>query len=251
MRILGVIPARYFSTRFPGKPLADLLGKSMIQRVYSQCLKSTKLTEVVIATDHEKIIEHVTSFNGNVCFTSDQHVNGTDRCFEVLQKYKSSFDFVINIQGDEPFIDPKQIDILCASLSPKTEISTIIQKISTPDQLFSSTEVKVVKNKDNEAIYFSRSPIPYVHQVEKNCWLEHRTFFRHIGLYAYRSDVLEKLSKLKVSYLEKTESLEQLRWIENKFVISTVETNGKDSICIDTPEDLEKAVTLYAKFIKD
>lgn len=241
MKILGVIPARFASSRFPGKPLADLLGKSMVQRVYLQCKKSKLLSDLVIATDHEKIATHVREFGGNVCMTSENHPSGTDRCYEALQHQKSDFDFVINIQGDEPFIDPHQIDLLCTSLSKDTELATLIQKIITLEQLFSPNEAKVVLNSSHEAMYFSRSPIPFVQKTEQQDWLSRTTFYRHVGLYAYRHDILKKITGLSVSELERAESLEQLRWIENGFRIQTVETDAEEGMCIDTPEDLEKA----------
>ena len=154
---------------------------------------------------------------------------------------KTSFDFVINIQGDEPFIDPQQIDLLCSSLDSATELATLIQRIATFDQLLSPNEAKVVLNGQKEAMYFSRSPVPFVHRAEKSEWLNHSTFYRHLGLYAYRQDILRKITKLPVSELEKAESLEQLRWIENGYRIKTVETDAEEGMCIDTPDDLEKA----------
>jgi 3-deoxy-manno-octulosonate cytidylyltransferase (CMP-KDO synthetase) len=241
MKILGVIPARFASSRFPGKPLADLLGKSMVQRVYLQCKKSKLLSEVVVATDHQKIADHVTSFGGHVCLTSENHPSGTDRCFEAMQHQQTAFDFVVNIQGDEPFIDPHQIDLLCASLESTTELATLIQKIITLDQLLSPNEAKVVLNSRKEAMYFSRSPIPFVQKTDAKDWLSETVFYRHVGLYAYRHDILEKITQLPVSALEKAESLEQLRWIENGFKIRTVETDAEEGMCIDTPEDLERA----------
>ena len=244
MKILGVIPARYASSRFPGKPLVDMLGQTMIQRVYNQVKKSKKLSQVVVATDDKRIYDHIVSFGGKAVMTHDSHPSGTDRCYEALKKTNEKFDFAINIQGDEPFIDPNQIDLLCSSLNEKTELATLIQKIATLDQLNSPGEAKVVINHLGEAIYFSRSPIPFVQKVEQKDWLHKTTFYRHVGLYAYRSDILEKITQLSPSLLEKAESLEQLRWIENGFKIKTVETEMEESICIDTPEDLEKALLI-------
>jgi len=215
MKILGIIPARYASSRFPGKPLVDMLGQTMIQRVYNQVKKSKKLSQVVVATDDKRIYDHVLSFGGNAVMTSENHPSGTDRCFEALKKSNAKFDFAINIQGDEPFIDPNQIDLLCSSITEKTELATLIQKIATPEQLNSPGEAKVVINHLQEAIYFSRSPIPFVQKAEQKDWLSKTTFYRHVGLYAYRSDILEKITQLSPSLLEKAESLEQLRWIEN------------------------------------
>ena len=244
MKILGVIPARYASSRFPGKPLVDMLGQTMIQRVYNQVKKSKKLSQVVMATDDKRIYDHIVSFNDKTIMTHDNHPNGTDHCYEALKKTNEKFDFAINIQGDEPFIDPNQIDLLCSSLNEKTELATLIQKIATLDQLNSPGEAKVVINHLGEAIYFSRSPIPFVQKAEQKDWLNKTTFYRHVGLYAYRSDILEKITQLSPSLLEKAESLEQLRWIENGFKIKTVETEMEESICIDTPEDLEKALLI-------
>lgn len=241
MKILGVIPARFASSRFPGKPLADLLGKSMVQRVYLQCRKSKKLTDLVVATDHQKIYDHVIEFGGKAVLTSEHHPSGTDRCCEAMEAQTEKFDFVVNIQGDEPFIDPHQIDLLCGTLDPTTELATLIQKIKTLDQILSLGEAKVVINTSHEAMYFSRSPIPFVQKTDQKEWLQKTTFYRHVGLYAYRNDILKKITKLPVSLLEKAESLEQLRWIENGFRIKTVETDIEDGMCIDTPEDLEKA----------
>lgn len=244
MNIIGIIPARYASSRFPGKPLVDMLGQTMIQRVYNQVKKSKRLMRVIVATDDKRIHDHVLSFGGAACMTSENHPSGTDRCFEALKAQSEKSDFVINIQGDEPFIDPYQIDLLCSSLTIQTELATLIQKIATLDQLHSVGEAKVVINKDRDAIYFSRSPIPFVHKAESKDWLSKTTFYRHVGLYAYRVDVLEKITKLPPSPLEMAESLEQLRWIENGFKIKTVETEMEESICIDTPEDLKKALEI-------
>jgi 3-deoxy-manno-octulosonate cytidylyltransferase (CMP-KDO synthetase) len=244
MKILGIIPARYASSRFPGKPLVDMLGQTMIQRVYNQVKKSKRLSQVVVATDDKRIYDHILSFGGNAVMTGENHPSGTDRCYEALKKSKEKFDFAINIQGDEPFIDPNQIDLLCASLNEKTELATLIQKIATLEQLNSPGEAKVVINHLQEAIYFSRSPIPFVQKADQKDWLNKTTFYRHVGLYAYRGDILEKITRLSPSLLEKAESLEQLRWIENGFKIKTVETEMEESICIDTPEDLQKALLI-------
>lgn len=240
MRILGVIPARYASTRFPAKPLVDINGKSMIRRVYEQASKSKCLNKVVVATDHEEIYRHVNAFAGEVCMTSPHHASGTDRCFEVLTKEKEKFDYVINIQGDEPFIAPEQIDLLTSLLDGKTELATLIKKIGSVEQLLNPNLVKVVCSNNQEALYFSRSVIPYFRNMEQAEWVTHHTYYKHIGMYAYRADVLEQITKLEISSLEKTESLEQLRWLENGFHIRVKETNI-ETIGIDTPEDLEKA----------
>lgn len=241
MSILGIIPARYASTRFPAKPLADMGGKSMIRRVYEQAKKSKSLSKVVVATDHEEIYQHVIDFGGDVCMTSTHHASGTDRCYEVLSKENTSFDYVINIQGDEPFIAPEQIDLLASLLDGDTELATLIKKIDSVEQLFNPNLVKAVVNKNAEALYFSRSPIPYVRNMEQVEWVTHHNFYKHIGMYAYRKDVLEKITRLEISSLEKAESLEQLRWLENGYKIKVKETNI-ETIGIDTPEDLQNAL---------
>jgi 3-deoxy-manno-octulosonate cytidylyltransferase (CMP-KDO synthetase) len=241
MRILGVIPARYASTRFPAKPLADIDGKSMIQRVYEQALSSRKINKVLIATDDKRIFDHVTFFKGTVCMTSPGHVSGTDRCFEALSSQADEYDYVINIQGDEPFISPKQIDLLAGLLDGNTELATLARKISDYESLFNPNVVKLVRNRNNEAMYFSRATVPHVRNTQERDWLSKHTFFKHIGMYGYRSDILKKITELKVSSLEKAESLEQLRWLENGFKIKVAETE-EETIGIDTPEDLEKAI---------
>lgn len=245
--ILGIIPARYASTRFPAKALADIGGKSMIQRVFEQVRKSKLVTEVIVATDHQEIFNHVKSFGGTVCMTKESHASGTDRCYEVLVLQEKKFDYVINIQGDEPFIQPGQIDLLAKQLDDKTEIATLIKKIEDPEQLFNPNVVKVVIDKNNIALYFSRSPIPHVRNTLEKEWITKSVFYKHIGMYAYRSDILKQLTNLPQSSLEKAESLEQLRWLESGFKISVAETNV-ETIGIDTPEDLNKALN-YLKSI--
>lgn len=241
MSILGIIPARYASTRFPAKPLVDMGGKSMIRRVYEQAKKSTSLSKVVVATDHEEIFNHVVDFGGAVCMTSPNHASGTDRCYEVLSKENASFDYVINIQGDEPFIAPEQIDLLASLLDGNTELATLIKKIDTVEQLLNPNLVKAVISKNAEALYFSRSPIPHFRNKEQSEWVTHHTYYKHIGMYAYRNDVLEKITRLEMSSLEKAESLEQLRWLENGYKIKVKETHI-ETMGIDTPEDLQHAL---------
>lgn len=247
MKILAIIPARYASTRFPAKPLVDIAGKTMIQRVYEQVRKVTALADVVVATDNQEIFQHVTSFVGHVCMTKESHVSGTDRCFEALTLQQGSFDYVINIQGDEPFIQPDQIQLLIKLLDGKTEIATLVKKIDQTETLFNPNVVKAVVSKAGDALYFSRSTIPHIRNTPENEWLSKHTFFKHIGMYAYRSDILEQLTQLEVSSLEKAESLEQLRWLENGFRIKTAETQT-ETIGIDTPEDLKKALEYHFRF---
>lgn len=245
MKILIVIPARYASTRFPAKPLVDIQGKSMIQRVYEQAKKTPAISDVVVATDHPKIIEHVTSFGGAVCMTKESHVSGTDRCYEALTLQKKKFDYVINIQGDEPFIQPEQIMLLANLLDGKTEIATLIKQIENPEQVFNPNVVKVVFSNQGEALYFSRSTIPHIRNTPDEEWMQKHTFYKHIGMYAYRADILQQLTMLPVSSLEKAESLEQLRWLENGFRIKVAETK-QETIGIDTPEDLDLALKQLA-----
>ncbi len=242
MKIHGIIPARYASTRFPAKALADIAGKSMVQRVYEQARQASSLNEVVVATDHEAIFSHVQSFGGRVVMTSPDHPSGTDRCFEASQRVGADYDFVINIQGDEPFIQPQQIDTLASVLtSAGVQLATLIRKIDDPEALFDPNKVRVILNVFHEAIYFSRNPIPYVRGAERETWLQKHTFYQHVGMYAYRPDILAEITRLPVSSLEKAESLEQLRWIENGYRIKTAVT-AHESMGIDTPEDLQKVL---------
>ena len=232
--ILGIIPARYGSTRFPGKPLIDIGGKSMLQRVYEQSLKSSSLKKIIVATDDERIAAHVINFGGEVSLTSQDHQSGTDRCAEVLENEKGDFDIIINIQGDEPFIDPAQIDLLAGCFdSEEIHIATLIKKLEREEDIRNPNIVKAIRNYKNEAIYFSRSPIPYRRNPGADI-----TYFKHIGIYGYRAGVLLKITKLPVGNLEKAESLEQLRWLENGYRIGVKETT-MESISIDTPDDLQ------------
>jgi 3-deoxy-manno-octulosonate cytidylyltransferase (CMP-KDO synthetase) len=240
MKIIGIIPARYASTRFPGKPLADLGGQSMIQRVYNQAKRSKVLNKIVVATEHQAIYNHVVGFGGEACMTLEHHPSGTDRCYEALTLQKEDFDYVINIQGDEPFIEPSQIDLLASYLDGKTQLATLIKKIDSDDQLYSNSEVKVTFNTSNEALYFSRAVIPFLQKVDPKDWLKNFDFYKHVGMYAYRCDILKEITKLAISPLEKAESLEQLRWMENGYTIKVAKTDI-ETMCVDTPEDLEMA----------
>lgn len=241
MKILGIIPARYASTRFPGKPLIDIAGKTMIQRVYEQCSKAKRLSKVIVATDDQRIYDHVKSFGGGVIMTSSHHQSGTDRCAEVIKLLQEEkFDVAINIQGDEPFIKPEQIDLLASCFAnPDTKIATLVKKIHSADDLKSNTVMKVVFDINKRAIYFSRNAIPYCRGEEISNWINKHTYYKHIGIYAYKTDVLEQLTSLKPSALELTESLEQLRWIENGWPVHIAITD-MESISIDTPDDLKK-----------
>jgi len=240
MKILGIIPSRYASTRFPGKPLAMIDGKSMIQRVYEQASKSPLLTKVVVATDDSRIFEHVRNFGGNVVMTSENHLNGTSRCLEVLAKSDENYDVVVNIQGDEPFIDPEQINQVAELFeNSEAEIATLVKKIDGSTELFNPNVVKAVFDREKKALFFSRQPIPFLRGIPKEEWLRKHDFFKHIGIYAYRCDVLKKIVKLKPSELEKAENLEQLRWLENGFNIN-VQVTAIEAVSIDTPDDLLK-----------
>lgn len=248
IRICGIIPARYASTRFPGKPLADIGGKSMIRRVYEQASRSASLQKVIVATDDPRIAEHVTSFGGAVMMTSTAHRTGTDRCAEVARQLESSgqtYDVYINIQGDEPFIDPEQINTVARCFQdPATMIATLRKPLHNADELFNPNIIKVTCDQLGQALYFSRSPIPFVRGKEKEHWIGEGIHFKHIGLYAYRAGVLHKISALEPGKLETAESLEQLRWLENGYTIR-VEITHSESHSIDTPEDLEKCIGLF------
>lgn len=238
IRILGLIPARYASTRFPGKPLIDIHGKSMIQRVYEQASKSATLNDVAVATDDERIREHVEGFGGKVLMTANTHLSGTDRCAEAARQLPG-FDVIINIQGDEPYIDSRQIDLLGQCFNdPQVELATLVKIISSNEELNNVNSPKVILNKRSEALYFSRTPIPYLRDKNNGSWLEEHTFYKHIGVYGYRADILQAITKLPVSLLEKAESLEQLRWLENGYKIKVAVTDIETK-AIDTPEDLK------------
>lgn len=241
MKVLGVIPARYASTRFPGKPLVDIQGKSMIRRVYEQAAKASGIDKVVVATDDERIAAEVKSFGGEFIMTGSQHQSGTDRCAEVVEKVPG-FDVIVNIQGDEPFIDPAQIDLLISCFTdPQVQLATLIKGIHTPEELFNHNLPKVILNSKREAVYFSRQTIPYIRNAEKENWLKAHQFYKHIGIYGYTVPVLLEITKLAPSSLEIAESLEQLRWVENGYSIQTRVTTI-ETIAIDTPEDLNKII---------
>jgi 3-deoxy-manno-octulosonate cytidylyltransferase (CMP-KDO synthetase) len=244
MKIAGIIPARYASTRFPGKPLALIHGKSMIQRVYEQVSKAKMISQVVVATDDRRIVDEVESFGGYVVMTAADHQSGTDRCAEALHKLNADFQAVINIQGDEPFIDPEHIDMLAAMFqNPNLEIASLATPIKSEEELTSPNVVKVVVGKSGKALYFSRSPIPFLRDKAVGNSLANHTFLKHVGIYAYRSQVLGQIVKLEQSALEKAESLEQLRWLENGFSIH-IKSTESESFAVDTPEDLSKIINI-------
>lgn len=239
-KTLAVIPARYASTRFPGKPLVDIGGKSMIRRVYEQAQKAELVDEVIVATDDARILDHVLDFGGKARMTSDQHRSGTDRCAEIAAAHPE-FGCVINIQGDEPFIDPREIDEVVQPLVEKTEvvITTLAKKLSDDSVLFDPNVVKVVFDREHRALYFSRSTIPYLRDVPKESWLEQADFYKHVGIYGFRRQVLLEVAQLNPGILERNESLEQLRWLEAGYAIHVGITQW-ESIGIDRPEDLSK-----------
>lgn len=242
MRFIGIIPARYASTRFPAKPLAMLGGQTVIQRVYQQV--SRVMDDVVVATDDERIEEAVKAFGGRVVMTRTDHKSGTDRCYEAYEKVGQDYDVVVNIQGDEPFIQPQQLEAIKACFDDdRTQIATLVKPFTEADgieALENPNSPKVVVDNDMRALYFSRSVIPYQRGIDRAQWLAHHTYYKHIGLYAYRVETLKEITTLPQSTLEKAESLEQLRWLQNGYVIK-VGTTDVETIGIDTPEDLARA----------
>ncbi len=244
MQCIGIIPARYASSRFPGKPLAIIGNKTMIRRVYEQALKSQKINKVFVATDDNRIEKHVKEF-GNVIMTKPEHKSGTERCGEVAEKLISenvlnTNDAIINIQGDEPFINPEQIDQLAKTLENQdVQIATLAKKINSSETLFDENCVKVVISKSLKALYFSRAPIPYCRNTDTEIWLKKHNYLQHIGLYGYKTNVLLKITKLPETSLENTEALEQLRWTFNDYDIH-VGITEHDSYNVDVKEDIEK-----------
>ena len=245
-KFIGIIPARYASSRFPGKPLADIGGMTMIERVYRQVCK--ELDEVYVETDDNRIYDAVTAFGGKVVMTSANHKSGTDRVNEAYQTIDTEANIVINIQGDEPFVAPEQIaEIKSCFDDETTQIATLARQYDKSggfEGVFDPNKVKVIFDKSNYAIYFSRAILPYVRNYKWQEWLDNRDFFIHVGMYAYRSEVLNQITQLPQSSLEIAESLEQLRWIENGYKIKVAITDSP-TIGIDTPEDLEKAKKMF------
>lgn len=237
MKTAIIIPARFASTRFPGKPLAEIQGKSMIQRVVEQCLKVKNTPIVVVATDDERILEHVKGLGYHAVLTHSDHPSGTDRCFEAANIACPEADIIINVQGDEPFIQPQQIEqIIEAIQQGGASIATLAIPIKNSLDPHDPNKVKVVFNQQGDALFFSRSPIPHVRNVQTEDWYRHAPFYKHIGLYGFQKDVLSQLMKLPTSALELAESLEQLRWLEAGFRIRVL-TTEHESMGIDTPED--------------
>ena len=242
MKVIAIIPARYASTRFPGKPLAILGGKTVIRRVWEQV--SRVIDDVAVATDDRRIAEAVEAFGGRAVITSPDHRSGTDRCYEAYCLIGGEYDVVVNVQGDEPFISPSQIRALTACFDDEsTDIATLVKPFAPSDgieALENPNSPKVVIDNESRAIYFSRSGIPYLRGVERSEWLARHTFYKHIGMYAFRRDALREVTSLPQSSLERAESLEQLRWLENGYKIG-VGITDIETVGIDTPEDLARA----------
>lgn len=240
MKFIAIIPARYASTRFPGKPLVEIKGKPMVQHVYEKAVNSNLFQKVIVATDNEEIQKVILDFGGEVAMTNPNHQSGTDRCGEVIEQLNEIFDVVVNIQGDEPFIHQSQLEELTDIFkSTPAQIGTLKKELSNPEDVFNPNVVKVVSGVDKRALYFSRNPIPFVRDFDQKDWFSKQKFYKHLGLYGYQSEVLKELVKLATSELEKSESLEQLRWLEHGYSIFISETKH-ESIGIDTPEDLKK-----------
>jgi len=249
MKVLGIIPARYASSRFPGKPLIDLAGKSMIQRVYIQTSQSDFIDTVVVATDDDRIVEHVRSFGGNVMKTGTHHRSGTERCGEVIDEY-TDFDVVINVQGDEPLVKPAQLEkVIQLFDDPAVKIGTLVKEMTNLEDIRNPNRIKVVLDVKKNGIYFSRSPIPHIAQKPHDSWLKYGPFYKHIGIYAWRMDILRELLQLPMGTLEQQESLEQLRWRFHGYAIRTAETST-ETPNIDTPEDVEAVLRLLKNTVQ-
>jgi len=246
MKFTAVIPARYASTRFPGKPLAMLGGKTVIQRVYEQA--ASVLSEVYVATDDERILSAVEAFGGRAVMTRADHQSGTDRIEEAVEKTGTQADVIINVQGDEPFIQPSQIKTLMALFDdPQTQIGTLGKRFDSMDAVSNPNSPKIVTDHRGFALYFSRSVIPFIRGIETDEWLSHYPFLKHLGVYAYRRKVLAEVTRLPQGQLEKAESLEQLRWLENGYRIR-VGLTDVETVGIDTPADLERAEQFLAQW---
>ena len=244
MKFTAIIPARYASTRFPGKPLAMLGGKPVIQRVYEQA--ASVLDEAYVATDDERILNAVENFGGRAVMTRADHKSGTDRIEEAATTTGTDADIIINIQGDEPFVQPSQIETLCHLFDdPQTQIGTLGKRFETIEAVMNPNSPKIVCDIRGFALYFSRSPIPFIRGIDEELWLQHFPFLKHLGIYAYRREVLTEITRLPQSPLEKAESLEQLRWLQNGYRIRVGETNV-ETVGIDTPEDLQRAEAFLA-----
>ncbi len=238
MKVLGIIPARFGSTRFPGKPLAKIHGVTMIERVYRRAKLANSLNDVIVATDDQRIYDHVVSFGGKVMMTSDQHPSGTDRCAEVIAKINVAYDVVINIQGDEPYIHPQQIDLLVDCFkSGSAPLATLVKQITQVAELDQVNLPKVVIDNSGKALYFSRSVVPFTKPEDRSRAVEQGLYYKHIGIYGYRASLLPELAALPKSKLEIMESLEQLRWLENGYSI-IIAISDHENIAVDAPEDI-------------
>jgi 3-deoxy-manno-octulosonate cytidylyltransferase (CMP-KDO synthetase) len=247
MNFLGIIPARYQSSRFPGKPLVNIHGKTMIRRVYERA--SLALQTVIVATDDQRIYDEVKRFGGEAVMTSDRHRSGTDRCAEALTHYQEStgntVDVVINIQGDEPLIRPEQLqEVMALFDDPQTAIATLVHEHHGLSEVVNPNAVKTVVDRNGRVLYFSRSPIPFQRDVPQEKWGRHYTYLIHIGMYAYRTAVLKEITQLRPSPLEKAESLEQNRWLENGYTIRAAVSQYRN-YSVDTPDDLERLLHLF------
>lgn len=245
MKFIGIIPARYASSRFPGKPLAMLGGKAVIQRVYEQV--SAVLDTVYVATDDERILQAVEAFGGKAVMTHADHKSGTDRIEEAVEKIGGDWDVVVNIQGDEPFVQRSQIETLCHCFdTPETQIATLCKPFETMEAVENANSPKVVVDNNGYAMYFSRSVVPFVRGEERDQWLAHFNYLKHLGVYAYRKETLREVTRLPQSTLEKAESLEQLRWLQNGYRIK-VGLTDVETVGIDTPADLQRAEQFLAE----
>lgn len=248
MKFISIIPARYASTRFPGKPLAMLGGKSVIQRVYEQV--ASVINDVYVATDDQRILDAVEAFGGHAVMTSPNHKSGTDRIQEAVTKIGGQWDVVVNVQGDEPFIQPSQIETICRCFDDAdTQIATLGKPFADMQSVLNPNSPKIVVDNRHYAMYFSRSVIPFVRGQEEGSWIQHFPFLKHLGLYAYRADVLAEITRLPQSSLEKAESLEQLRWLQNGYRIK-VGLTDVETVGIDTPEDLARAERFLSEHAK-
>lgn len=246
MKVLGVIPARYGSTRFPGKPLALINGKTMINRVYHQAKACSQITRLVVATDDYRIFNHVMEFGGEAVMTSPDHVNGTSRCLEVLEKQSDEFDLVVNIQGDEPYLRPEQIsELINAMVTGAAPVGTLVKTITDMEELENPNVVKVVRQHSGLALYFSRCMIPYSKPEMVNGFLSKGLYLKHVGVYAYRPRILSILPSLQTGSLEQSESLEQLRWLEQGVYITTALTSF-DNHAVDVPSDVARLESIYS-----
>lgn len=246
MNAVALIPARYASSRFPGKALIDIAGKTMIQRVYERAASVNAFSDVIVATDDDRIIAAVKAFGGKAVMTAASHRSGTERCAEVVRRMDKTPDIVVNVQGDEPFLETEQLELVLECFrTTDTQIATLVKKITDDATLDNPHTPKVVFDVQRRAIYFSRSPIPYFRGATRENWRTQCDYYKHIGVYGFRSDILAEIVRLQPGRLERAESLEQLRWLENGYTIRVAETTS-ESVAIDTPEDLSAVLAKMA-----